>query len=477
VHSLLLFSLLNCFSGASPTAESCVDSAGTAMGLLCEKSLHAPQEEWWNAYGQFTYIGSYKPPFAAAYTNVDGSTASLLPSAEYSFTGTLTLFAAVRPWRGAQFILIPELISEQPLSGLQGLGGVIQNFELQKTGSMVPTPYLSRAYLSQNFSLGGEPQTLSSGPMQLGDQVGRRRLVLTLGNFSILDFFDKNIYASNLRRQFFNMAFLTHAAYDFAADARGYTWGLVAEVHHDDWSLRLGHIIAPYHPNQLPLDFRFYKYFGDQFEIEHRHRLQDHPGAVRLLGYRNWENMGRFNDAVAARRAGPTHNAAACSSFNYRSQNRSAPDLCWVRRPTQKMGLGLSLEQELPGAIGLFARGMVSDGQTEVYSYTSTDSSWSAGLISPGALWHRPADSCGLAYHQGHISRSHAAYLEQGGVDGFIGDGRLTQAAEHVVEAFYSVHLLANAFISLDYQHIVHPAYNAARGPLDVYGLRGHADF
>src|ERR1019366_3300948 len=37
--------------------------------------------------------------------------------------------------------------------------------------------------------------------------------------FSVLDFFDKNTYSGDLRQQFFNMAFLTYATYDFGAGA------------------------------------------------------------------------------------------------------------------------------------------------------------------------------------------------------------------------------------------------------------------
>ena len=54
------------------------------------------------------------------------------------------------------------------------------------------------------------------------------------------------------------MAFMTYAAYDFAADARGYTWGLVGEYFHDNWALRFGHIASPINPNQLPIDRRIF---------------------------------------------------------------------------------------------------------------------------------------------------------------------------------------------------------------------------
>ena len=39
---------------------------------------------------------------------------------------------------------MPEVIAERPLSNLHGLGGAIQNFELQKGGSETPQIYQAR---------------------------------------------------------------------------------------------------------------------------------------------------------------------------------------------------------------------------------------------------------------------------------------------------------------------------------------------
>jgi hypothetical protein len=194
------------------------------MQWLSNSGLHDMNDERWNAYGQATYISSWKPAFPAAYTNLNGSPNSLSSSAERSFTGTVTAYFGAKAWQGGEVYLAPEMISELPLSDLKGLGGSIQNFELQKTGSVSATWYKSRFYLKQTFNLGGESQKVASGPMQLAGSVDSHRLVFTGGNLSILDIFDKNSYAGDLRQQFLNMAFMTHAAYDFAADARGYTW-------------------------------------------------------------------------------------------------------------------------------------------------------------------------------------------------------------------------------------------------------------
>lgn len=458
-----------------PTHED--DGEFSLMSTLSRSRLQSMEDEEWNAYGQATYISSWKSAFSAAYTNLNGTTNSLSPNAERSFTGSLTVFLGWKPWKGGELYLAPEVISERPLSDLHGLGGSIQNFELQKTGAESPTVYLSRVFFKQTWKLDGEESEVASGPMQLAGPLYSHRFVITLGNLSIIDIFDKNSFAGELRKQWLNMAFMTYAAYDFAADSRGYSWGVVGEYYRGDWAMRVGRFIAPKHPNQLSLDFGIFRYYGDQVELEHRHDLYGQPGAVRILGYRNYENMGRWDDAIAAYQADHSKNATTCTTFNYGSENSAAPDLCWARKPNAKMGVGINLEQSISTDLGIFFRGMIADGKTEVYSYTSADSSIAFGTLGRGTYWGREKDTFGIGYAQSWISKEHAAYLNLGGIDGFIGDGRLNVRPERVVDIFYSIHVMPSAWLTLDYQHIANPAFNADRGPVDIYGLRGHVEF
>lgn len=479
---LLPWGLVACFLASSARAQVATpsarpDDAFDVMNVLARKGLHDLRQERWNAYGQISYIHQYKPSFAARYTNAGGSPNSLLPNAEQSFTATATVYAGVALWRGAEAYVAPEVIALRPLSDLKGLGGAVQNFELQKSGSLWPIVYPSRFYLRQTFDLGGGSVTRDSNPLQLGSSTTARRLVVMVGKFSVIDVLDKNTFSSDLRRQFLNMSFLTHSAYDFAADARGYAVGGLVEYTHGNWAFRLARMTPPKHPNQLALDYRLHQYYGDQMEIEHVHDWAGLGGAIRVLGYRNREVMGKFTDALAAYRADPNHNAAACVDFNYGSTNASAPDLCWVRRPNVKMGIGINLEQKVAPDLGLFLRGMISDGRTEVYSYMSTDRSLSFGALGSGDRWHRPMDLLGVGYALGFISKPHADYLAAGGIDGFVGDGAIRPSSERVFELFYSAHVFAATFLSIDFQRITNPAFNADRGPVTVVGGRMHAEF
>ena len=454
------------------------DDSFDFMNELAHRGLHDIRNELWNVYGQFTYITSYKPPMHAPYTNANGSPNSLWPDAERGFTSTFTLFAGLRLWRGAEAYVVPELIAERAFSTLHGLGGSTENFELQKTGSESPTLYRSRLYLRQTIDLGGAPLEVPSDPMQLAAVVDKRRLVLTVGNFSVLDVFDRNGQVGDLRQTFFNEAFMTHASLDFPADARGYTYGGSAELYWDDWAVRVGRFAPPANPNAYPLDLRLWKYFGDQLEVEHDHSLFGRRGAVRLQAYRNYEVVGRFDEAVTTLQQDPTKNAASCSSYNYGSGNFRAPDLCWVRRPQAKVGVGINVEQNIAEGIGVFARAMYSDGRTEVDAFDSADRDVSVGVVAKGRLWRRPLDVAGVGFAATWISDAHARYMSLGGIDAFTGDGKLTRVrAEELFEAFYSVNFFRAVWLAADYQFLANPAYNADRGPEHVISGRLHAEF
>jgi len=137
---------------APPAAHE--DEAFDFMNLLADHGWHDIDHESWNLYGQFTYISSWKLPFFAPYTNANGSINSLVPDYERSFTGSFTLFLGARLWPGGEAYFVPEVIAERALSGLRGIGGSIQNFELQKTGTETPQLYRARLFLRQTFGFG-----------------------------------------------------------------------------------------------------------------------------------------------------------------------------------------------------------------------------------------------------------------------------------------------------------------------------------
>jgi high affinity Mn2+ porin len=323
-----------------------------------------PQEVW-NAHFQTTYIWQTKPSFSAPYTGAF----SLRPEQEKAYTFSATAAFGFRPWAGGELYFDPEVVQGVPLSNLRGLGGMT-NGEQQKTSGLNLTFYRARLFLRQTWSLGGEKEAGDSDMNQLAGMVDKRRVVFTAGYVAVTDIFDNSAYARDARTQFMNWALLTHGAYDFAADARGYSWGAAIEYFYDDWAIRVGRFMQPAESNGLPLDKRIFTHYGDQIEVEHTHTWRDQLGKVGVLAFRNRANMGGFRDALADA-----------------PYNDGIPDVGRVRTERTKVGFGVNAEQKLTSDIGIFARASWNDGDSETYAFTEIEWSFSAGVAVKGTAW------------------------------------------------------------------------------------------
>ncbi len=431
-------------------------AAALAAGLNLHAGHAAAAEaasEAWNLHGQSTYIWQAKPAFASRYEGAN----SLMAAHEKSYSFTATAGLGLRGWRGAEFYFDAELVQGIALSGLAGLGG-LSNSELQKTAGSNPLLYRARAFLRQSWNLSADAEPVESSWHQLGGPQARQRIVLTVGRLAVTDLFDNNAYAHDARTQFLNWSLLTHGAFDYAADSRGYSEGAALEWFSDDWALRGARFAVPRESNGLALDSHVGMRHGDQIEVEHRHRIGGHDGAVRLLVFRNAARMARFDDALAAAAPG------------------SAPTLDAVRRANTKRGLGIAVEQAFSDTLGGFARASRHDGATEPYSFTSIDNAVSAGIVLRGQAWSRAGDTLGVAWASSGLSASHRRFLQAGGSDFFIGDGALRYGREQVLEATYSAALGKGFRLALDLQRIANPAYNRDRGPAPFIALRLHAE-
>jgi len=193
--------------------------------------------------------------------------------------------------------------------------------------------------------------------------------------------------------------------------------------------------------------------------------LGGQSGKLSVLGWRNRAVTASFSEATDYLRAHPGGDPQAF--FAVRSGAKT------------KYGLGLNLEQALSDDVGVFARAMRADGRTETYAFTEIDGSLSLGLLAQGRLWGRAQDSVGIAWMRNRLSAARRGYLAAGGVSYFIGDspGAFRYRPEQGVELFYSVGLRKGLWLTGDLQRIENPAYNALRGPVQVYALRLHAEF
>ena len=423
---------------------------------------------------QLTYNWQHHDSFRAGYSGAN----SLSPQSERMYTFSTTAHWGFRPWQDGELYFNPEVAAGVPFSGnLVGMGG-FTNGEITRAGGSTPKLYRQRLFLRQTWNHGGEQEHIDSDFNQMAGWVDKNRFVLTAGNFSTLDVFDDNAYAKDPRTQFMNWGNWTYAAYDYAADARGFGWGFAGEWYQDNWVLRFGRMTGPKVPNGLPVDFALGKHYGDQVEIERGHMLADQPGKVRVLAWRNRAQVASFDDATQWLKN------RACMQTNTCSTEATPQALIDVRGGEKiKYGLGVNIEQAITPSVGFFLRAMKADGRTETYAFTEADGSLSTGLVFKGGLWGRADDAVGVAFMRNTLSPERRGFLAAGGMSYFIGDASkysatsLTYKPEQVLEAFYSFQMTRGTWLTTDYQRIQNPAYNADRGPVNVYAMRFHAEF
>jgi hypothetical protein len=108
--------------------------------------------------------------------------------------------------------------------------------------------------------------------------------------------------------------------------------------------------------------------------------------------------------------------------------------------------------------------------------FTEIDRSFATGALVKGGAWGRADDKAGIATYWNGLSRSHRDYLAAGGEGFFLGDGRLDYGLEKIVEAFYSWGFGKGFAVSLGEQRVWNPGYNRDRGPVNILGLRLHAE-
>ena len=416
-----------------------------------------------NLHGQSTYINQRYNNFNSAYSGQNSLSA--INSMSYTWSGTLFFGARLAPNTDVYFN--PEVISGAPFSGLVGLGG-FTNGEGSKATSAQAKFYSARAFVRHTINQEGDKVLLENEANQITQTVSSNRVVITGGQFSTLDIFDDSRYAKDPRIQFMNWGNMTYLAYDYAADARGYSWGLAGEWYLDHWVMRASRMLAPKNPNGRDLNWQIFNAYGDQFEIERQHNIADLPGKVSVLAYRNKMILARFQDATNYVLA---NNAQGTQAINN------------VRNNYQyKTGVGIHGEQALTHDLGIYGRAFTSDGNTETMSFTEADNSISIGMGMNGTSWSRPKDSIGISVMQNGLSNNRKNYLQAGGVSYFIGDyagpGKtISYRPERIAELYYNATVVKNVLAGLNFQHITNPAYNSARGPVNILSFRIHAEF
>lgn len=416
----------------------------------------------WSFHFQLTAINQSHPAFKAKYTGIN----SLINDAEHQkLSITTTLFAGRKLWKNASLYFNPEITGGTGISAAKGIAG-FTNGETFRIGSTEPKLYIARLYLMQHVALKNKAiEKIEADANQVEETIPANRITLTAGKICMADFFDKNKYSHDPRMQFLNWSLMSNAAWDYPADTRGYTEGLVAELIQPGWAIRISSVLVPRKANGLQLDYKVTKAHSETIEAE-KNWTAKRPGAVRLLFFHNLSQAPTYNTTLR-----DIKNGDSSSVVVYSGEKE------WKKYGGIKYGFGINAEQEISAAVGAFFKASYNDGKTATWAFTEIDRSISAGINILGTGWKRPDDNIGIAQVINGISKEHQNFLKAGLYGFIIGDGKLNYGAESITEIYYQAKISTAFFVSFDYQFVNSPAYNKDRGPVHVFAFRGHVSF
>lgn len=401
--------------------------------------------------GQANFIRQQHGSFPTAYSGPN----SFSNLAEHDTSRVLTLYTGFQRTNHLEFLLDVESAGGTGLSNTLGLAG-FTNVDVVRNPTLGAAPYVGRVMIHYVLPLSKESAESERNAFSLFPRLPVRRLELRAGKMSTVDFFDQNSVGSDSHTQFMNWTAVNNGAYDYAADTRGYTYGIYLE-YDDKWgSLRLAEMLMPKVANGISLDWNVARAGGTNLELDlNPTLLQHHPTNLRFLTYWNRGNMGSYREAI---------DNGILDITATRQQGRS------------RIGFGINVEQAVAPELQAYGRGGWSDGRNEDFAYTEVDGAASIGSLLRGKWWHRPPDKLGEAFLVNGISRDHARYLQLGGLGFLLGDGNLTYGRERIFETFYTADIWRGTYVSVDWQHVTNPGYNQVRGPASILSFRLHLE-
>jgi len=421
---------------------------------------HSESSRYWIS-GQANVVFQWHPKFPAQYSGPN----SLSAPAQSATTHILTLYTGYQLTHTTEVFADMEYATGGGIGTAFGLAGYtnLDSVRTVQGVALAETPYLARLMVRQIIPLSDERVAADRDQLHLATSLPARRIEIRFGKFDLADFFDLNSWGSDSHLQFLNWTVDNNGAWDYAANTRGYTDGVLIEYDDHWFAARFAEVLEPKIANGINLDADIARAHSENLELEaHGNLIAHRRGVVRLLSYLNHADMGSYEETIADYLANPT----------------SPPDITATRRQGRhKYGFGLNFEQEITPRVGVFGRLGWSDGRNESFAYTEDDRTFQFGAFAPGASWHRRSDRAGIAFVANGISAAHQQYLALGGVGFLLGDGALTYGPEKIFEGFYTAHLWRGFFAAFDLQHLNNPGYNQARGPVTVVTVRFHTEF
>jgi hypothetical protein len=405
---------------------------------------------------QATFIGQDLRPFAAKYSGP----LSLSDSGDRQVSQSYGLYGgACLNTTTSMFTayLDLEMVRGSGISHASGVAA-ITNGDVLRQGSvdLGSGPYVARGFVRWTIPLPSAARdTIEASMDAFPAVVSTHRVEINAGKFAATDLFDLNRYANSTRTQFLDWVLFNNGAWDYAADTRGYSNGVVFAWITPQWILRAGSLQMPIFANGNRFDGDIARARGDNVEL-----TIDAPrdAVLRFLAYVNQARMGRYSVATAEGLA-----------------RGVTPDVVADDAPG-RVKYGFAVNGEFPIAdndsTGVFGRIGWNDGRTESFAFTECDRHVSLGAQVAGDRWRRSGDVFGIAAVADGLSAPHRAYLAAGGKGFLLGDGALRYGPESALEAYYSFRFAHYFWLSPDVILISNPGYNRDRGPAVVFSAR-----
>ena len=162
-----------------------------------------------------------------------------------------------------------------------------------------------------------------------------------------------------------NWGLMASGAWDYAANTRGYTSGVLIEYVTPSYEIRYNISILPMIANGNEMNWNFSKQNAQNVEFTKHYNINKLEGNVRVLAFYNSGKMGNYNESVLA--------------------NPASPDIVSVRKyGGSKFGFSINTDQKINDYLGCFARFGWNDGKHETWAFTEIDNSMSLGIAADG---------------------------------------------------------------------------------------------
>ncbi|HTR53646.1 MAG TPA: carbohydrate porin [Kofleriaceae bacterium] len=380
---------------------------------------------------------------------------SLSSSGQLDGTVLATVTAGYTPTSITALVVSGQSIAGDAPSDGHGLGAPLEDDYVRSPGAGA-VPFLGSAFVDQVIPLSSERESRARDPLHLLSSLPRRRLELRAGQLWAPDWFDGEPLG------FRNAAIRHDGAWDYPANDRGYTVGVVAEYASALWRVRFAELTMPKVPRGGDYDLDLANARSEIAEVQAHTCILGHPGFARVGGYIDHANMGNYAIAIGVFETGET----------------DTPDVTMFRTVgNTRRGWFAGYDQDLGHGLRAFVGASASDGGVETFGTNEIDDSFRIGATARGTSWTRPLDEAGLGFASNGLSSIHQSYLALGGLGPILGDGSLHYSRENVGEAYYDARVIRGVRASAHFELIVNPGFYANRGPVEVGELRVVAVF